>query len=169
MEIVDLGPLTPDQKRDLEGDEVDPFDERGITLQYRPKEERFGLRDDAGRLVAAAGLVHADVEVGARQFPVIGLGGVIVNLEQRGNGFARTVVEAAIERAAALGPDYVLLFCHEDRSGLYRKLGFSFVTDEVTVEQPEGLATMPQRAMWRAVRDVGPWPDGPVELHGFPF
>ena len=38
MEIVEFGQLQPDQRRDLEGIDVDLFDAEGATLQFRGEE-----------------------------------------------------------------------------------------------------------------------------------
>src|SRR5438270_370683 len=99
MEMVELGPLTAEQKAELEGDELDPFGAAGVTLRYRPKERHFALADDDGRLAASAGTVVVDVEVDAERFPVVGIGGVIVRAPYRGRGLARRVVEAALDAA----------------------------------------------------------------------
>jgi predicted N-acetyltransferase YhbS len=169
MEVIELGPLSAAQKRELEGDEHDPFDEAGITLRYRTKEQHVVLRGESGRLVASSGLLVVDVEVGAERFPVVGLGGVIVNAEHRGRGLGRVVVQAALDRALTLGPAFAMLFCHEDRAALYRKLGFAYVDAEVVVEQPSGPQAMPQRTMWRPLRDGAQWPDGDLVVHSLPF
>lgn len=169
MELVEYGPMTEEQRVELEGDEQDPFDGAGTPLQWQAKDRHLGLRDDQGRLVAQAGLVVADVEVAGQSFAVVGLGGVIVNAAYRGRGFARQVIEAALEKAETLGPEFVLLFCHQDRAGLYRRFGFAEVTSEVLVEQAEAQVVMPMRAMWRALRLNASWPDGPVMVYGLPF
>jgi predicted N-acetyltransferase YhbS len=169
MEIVEFGRLSADQRRELEGDEHDPFDFAGVSLHYRPKERHVALRDERGRLVASTGMVLADVEVQGERFPVVGVGGVIVEAGHRGRGLAREVVEAALAKARTLGPQFALLFCHEDRAGLYRKLGFARVTAAVSVRQDGGYAPMPQHTMWRALRADARWPDGPVLLHSLPF
>jgi GNAT superfamily N-acetyltransferase len=169
MEIVEYGPLTVGRRAELEGDEEDPFDAAGKPLQFRPKDRHVGLRGDDGRVVAQAGMVIAEAEVEAVRFDVVGLGGVIVNQAYRGRGYAREVVEAAVSRARGFGPSFMLLFCFEDRAGLYRKLGFTEITDEVRVEQPGGYARMDQRAMWRALRPGAAWPPGAVTLHSLPF
>lgn len=169
MELVEFGRLTDERRAELEGDEQDPWDAADWTMRFRPKEQHAGLRDDRGRLVASAGMLVVDVEVEGRRFPVVGLGGVIVNSEHRGRGYAREVVSAAIKRAGRLGPDFMLLFCHADRAGLYRKLGFTEVTTKATVEQPTGTATMPMVAMWRALRPGAVWPEGRVAVLSLPF
>jgi predicted N-acetyltransferase YhbS len=169
VEIVEFGCMTPERRAELEGDEDDPFDAAGATLRYRPKDRHVALRTDRGRLVASAGVVRAEVEVEGVRFPAVGLGGVIVNADYRGRGYAREVVEAAVERARSLGPAFVVLFCHADRSGLYRRLGFQDVAAEVLVEQPDRCARMTDCMMWRGLRRDAEWPPGPVTLHSLPF
>jgi ribosomal protein S18 acetylase RimI-like enzyme len=170
MEIVRFGALTDDDRAQLEGDEPDPFDAAGITLAFRPKDEHIGVRDDAGRLVASAGFVLAEVKVeGTERFDVFGIGGVIVAAAHRGQGLARTVVAEALAEGARRGCDYALLFCHEDRSGLYRKLDFSVLDSRLTVRQPSGTAVLPQLAMWRRLTATREWPPGAAELQSLPF
>jgi predicted N-acetyltransferase YhbS len=169
MEIVEFGLLSPERRAELEGDETDPFDAAGATLRYRAKERHVAVRDEQGRLVASTGLVVVEVEVADERFPVVGFGGVIVAAAHRGRGLARQVVGGALARAAGLGPAFALLFCREDRAGLYRKLGFADVADEVLVAQPAGPTPMPDRTMWRALRAGESWPPGTVVIHSLPF
>lgn len=169
MEIIEFGRLEVARRAELEGDEVDPFGGAGSTLRYRAKERHVALRDQRGRLVASTGMLVVDVEVSGERFPVVGIGGVIVNAAFRGRGLAREVVTAALAKARTLGPDFVLLFCHLDRTGLYRRLGFAEIDGAVLVEQPDGDAAMPQRTMWRALREQEIWPEGAVLVHSLPF
>jgi predicted N-acetyltransferase YhbS len=169
MEVVEFGRLSAEHRRALEGDELDPFDAAGIGLQFRPKERHVGLTDESGQLVASTGMVVVDAEVGSDRFPVVGLGGVIVSAPYRGRGLGRTVVQAALALARGLGPRFAILFCHKDRAGLYRRLGFADVLSEVRVEQPSGHATMTQQTMWIALHDDARWPSGRVTVHSLPF
>jgi predicted N-acetyltransferase YhbS len=168
MELVEFGRLTAEQRAQLEGDESDPFGGAGDTLVYRPKERHVAL-SDGGRLVASTGRVSAEVEVAGERFPVVGIGGVIVNAAFRGRGLARRVVEEALARARTEGPDFALLFCFADRAGLYEKLGFVAVDAPVSVEQPDGSAQVKQLTMWRALREGAVWPAGPVTIRSHPF
>ena len=169
MELVELRRITAQQLAELEGDEDDPWDAGSSVLRWRPKAWHAVLRDDDGRLVAAAGLVLTDVEVSGERFAAVGLGGVIVNSHHRGRGHAGAVVTAAIAHAEQLGPELALLFCHPDRMGLYRKFGFAEVTAPVSVEQPSGPVKMTMRTMWRALRPGATWPGGSVAVRGLPF
>lgn len=169
VRVVEFGRLTPAHRADLEGEESDPFDVAGVTLRFRPKERHVGLQDERGRLVASAGMLVVEAEADGRRFTVVGMGGVIVTASHRGRGLARRVVEAALDRARILGPEFAVLFCLPDRAGLYHRLGFSEVTHQVLVEQPGGHASMPLHTMWRVLRPGAIWPDGPVVLQSLPF
>jgi predicted N-acetyltransferase YhbS len=169
MEIVEFGPLTAAQRAELEGGEPHPFGTVGLELHWRPK-DRHVMLNDGGRLLASAGLVVAEVSVdGAEPFDVVGLGGVIVAPGHRGQGLARTVVDAALDRAAGEGPAFALLFCREAVAGLYRKLGFARVAPPVRVLQPTGSVVIPQHTMWRALHDDAAWPAGSVSVRSLPF
>ena len=170
MEVVESGPLTDAQRAELEGGEEHPFGTEGIELRWRPKERHVMLRDDAGRLLASTGLLVVEVSVDdGEPFDVVGVGGVFVTRAHRGHGLARVVVEAALERAARIGPDFAMLFCRDGVAGLYRKLGFELVERPVRVLQPTGTAVMPVNTMWRPRVDRATWPPGAVRLHGEPF
>jgi predicted N-acetyltransferase YhbS len=170
MELVEFGPLTDELRAQVEGDEADPWDAARVPpLQWRGKEHHLALRDDGGRLIASAGLLSADVEVGGVRFPVVGLGGVIVNRAHRGRGLSLRVVEAALSKAVTLGPKFAVLFCHEDRIGLYRRFGFEVVHADVLVGHDGDRIVMPMHTMWRALTTDANWPDGRVEVDGPPF
>jgi predicted N-acetyltransferase YhbS len=170
MEVVEFGRLNEKHRVELEGDEVDPFDAAGTPVRWRKKERHVALRGADGRLVASAGLVVAEVRVGeARAMSVVGIGGVIVAATYRGQGLARRTILEALDRAATMGPEVAMLFCHRDRAGLYARLGFQEIASPVLVEQPGGFAEMPMVSMWRALHEGGGLPTGPVTVQGLPF
>jgi hypothetical protein len=78
-------------------------------------------------------------------------------------------VEVALARARRLGPRFAILFCHEDRAGLYRRLGFVELDGDVLVEQPGGHVAMTQRTMWVALHDDARWPPGRAIVLSLPF
>jgi GNAT superfamily N-acetyltransferase len=169
FELIALGRLTAAQRADLHGGEEDPFDAAGSTIQWRPKDHHLALRGPGGRLVASTGFVVAEVAVADERFPVIGIGGVIVNRAFRGHGLATAVVGSVLEFGRTLGPPFAMLFCHGDRAGLYEKLGFAAVVGPVEVEQPSGPALMTQLSMQRPLLTGAVWPAGPVRVIGLPF
>ena len=170
MDVVRFGRLNDAQRAELEGDEVDPFDAAGSTLRWRGKDHHVALRAPDGRLVASAGLLVADAQIGDRAVvPLVGIGGVFVSAAHRGQGLAERVIVEALRFAATLGPDVAVLFCHSDRAGLYDRHGFVEIDPPVFVQQPNGFVEVPQVAMWRAIRDGALLPDGQVTLRSLPF
>lgn len=172
VELIEFETLSREREAELEGDEADPWglaELGGITLSFQPKHRHVGLVSGDGTLVASAGIVIAEAQVGEARFPVVGLGGVIVRASFRGRGLAREIVEAALARGRRLGPPFAVLFCLESRMGLYRRLDFAEVAGEVRVKQPDGYAVMPLRTMRRALRPAAVWPPGELVLHTLPF
>lgn len=172
FELVALGRLSREQRAELEGDEVDPFDAArvAVTLSWRPKDLHVALRDETGRLVASAGLLVAEIQVeGQPPMPVAGIGGVIVSAAWRGQGLATRVISAVLDRAEALGPGLALLFCHRDRAELYVRHGFAEITAPVLVQHDGGWIEMPQVTMWRRLREGATLPAGPVRVNSLPF
>ena len=118
---------------------------------------------DGDRPLAAVGLVVAETDV----FPVVGVGGVIVTRSHRGRGLLRPVMEAALERAATLGPDVAMLFCASHDVARYARFGFAEIPGPVTVDQPDGRVI--EMAPHVMMRGPAPLPGGPVRLRGLPF
>jgi GNAT superfamily N-acetyltransferase len=169
LELAELdGDHSPAEAAQLTGGEHDAFGNDDLGLTWADHERRVVLRQGA-RLIASAGLIIAPVEVADTRFDVVGFGDVIVHPRRRGEGLARRVMEAALECAAALGPERGLLFCRPDRAGIYRKLGFRELDDRVDVAQPDGRRTLPLDALWRPLAPEATWPEGPIHVVGYPF
>jgi predicted GNAT family N-acyltransferase len=168
MQLVDLEP-TGDFSA-LTAGEHEPWGGVAEALHWREKTQHVGLREDDGRLVAAAGLVLAEVRVGARPaLPVAGIGGVLVTRSERGRGLSRLVIERVLALARECPVERAMLFCLERNMGLYAKFGFLDVGEPVRAQQPQGPIEMPLPAMWKPLVDAASWPPGPVELAGEPF
>ncbi len=163
MELVELpGDHSEVERADLIDGEEDVYELATLVLPPgRSKDRRFALREH-GRLVASAGILKADVAVGANVFGVVGIGGVLVTRSRRGQGLFRRVMEPALEAAQREGPDFALLFCLRKNAPLYAKLGFITVQDPVT---STGLV-IPLDTMWRPLAPGVQWPPGPVTLLG---
>jgi GNAT superfamily N-acetyltransferase len=111
VDLIEFGRLSDEQSAALVGDENDPWNAAEFGLEWLPKDHHVGVRDDAGRLLAAAGLVVVEVQFGEQPpMLVVGVGGVIVTASHRGRGLGRRVISEALSRAEALGPEIAMLF-----------------------------------------------------------
>ncbi|MEU4280393.1 GNAT family N-acetyltransferase [Streptomyces tanashiensis] len=166
--VVRLAEYTKTDQTEILGDSTDPFGVADAGLTWLPKKDHFGIRQD-GRLVAHAGLLPLPVSIGGVDTRVMGVGGVAVAPDLRGQGLARAVVSAAVDHARTLGPRYGLLFCRPALVPLYGRLGWRALERDVHVEQPDGPVIMPLRTMWTPLRDDADWPDGEVRLLSRPM
>ncbi len=159
-----------DEWEELIAGEQQPFGDIGMQLEWRRKTLTIGARDQDGRLLAAAGIVPADVLAGPRErFTVTGLGGVIVTRSARGRGLGRAVIERALEAAREMAPERAMLFCLAANVPLYEKFGFLPLEGPVTADQPSGPVEIPMPAMWKPLRPRVGWPAGAVTVIGEPF
>ncbi|MFD3586240.1 GNAT family N-acetyltransferase [Streptomyces sp. NPDC058683] len=166
---VRLPRYTKTDQDEILGDSEDPFGVASAGLTWLPKNEHFGIRR-GDRLVAHAGLLRLPVAIGGAEREVVGVGGVAVAPDLRGQGLARRVVTAALDHARTMGPQHALLFCRPPLVPLYQRLGWHPLDNEVLVEQPENrLVTMPLRTMVTPLRDNAPWPSEPVRLFSLPM
>jgi predicted GNAT family N-acyltransferase len=172
VELIKFGRLSDEQYAELVGEEDDPFNAAEFGLEWLPKDHHVAVRDDDGRLLAAAGLVVVEVQCGAQvPISVVGVGGVIVTASQRGRGFGRKVISEALRRAEAMGPDIAMLFCRSENAGLYRRFGFAEVRGPVFVDQPDGVVAISGAGvmMWRPLRAGARLPEGVVKVNDLPF
>ncbi|MDA0183611.1 GNAT family N-acetyltransferase [Solirubrobacter phytolaccae] len=163
MDVVELPRrLTEEERDELFAGEDDPFEMAALTMPPDRRKDRYIVVRDHGRLIAAVGLLVADVEVGSAAFPVVGFGGVIVSHTHRGRGVFRRAMEPALATAERLGPDFAVLFCLRKNAPLYARLGFATIDAPVTAA---GVA-MPIDSMWRPLEPHAQWPAGPVTVPG---
>jgi GNAT superfamily N-acetyltransferase len=170
MRVVELDRLTEPYWDELVAGEDEPFGGIGEELVWCEKRWNLGMREDDGRLVAAAGAVLAYVQIGqAASFPVVGFGGLFVTRSARGRGAAHLLVERLLELADGLDAQYAMLFCLPELMTLYARFGFRPIEVPLRAEQPGGRIEVPLRAMWKALGGAESWPSGRVELLGEPF
>lgn len=167
--MVELERITDSDWQQVVAGEPEPWGRAGESLQWREKSQNVGLRDDAGSLVALAGLLLAEVRVADATFQVAGVGGVIVTRSARGRGLARVLIERLLQLAPELGAERAMLFCLPANVTLYAKFGFQLIEEPVWAAQPDGLVEMPLPAMWKPLAPAARWPAGRVELLGEPF
>lgn len=167
---VELDRLTSEDWQQIIAGETEPFGASGAGLQWADKTRHVGVRDDTGKLVAAAGVVLADVRIGVEPpVQVAGIGGVIVTKAARGHGLGRLVIERILQIASELEVERGMLFCLPQNMGLYAKFSFQPIDQPVLAQQAAGVIEVPMRAMWKPLADDVSWPDGRVELLGEPF
>lgn len=170
MRLVELDRLSEPYWEDLIAGEPEPFGGIGEKLTWRDKTRNIGVREDDGRLVAAAGAVPAEVKVGLESpFQVVGLGGLIVTPSARGRGLARLLCARLLEIANEFEAQRAMLFCRPKLMPLYSEFGFLAIDAPVWADQPGGQIEMPLPAMWTALSDDASWPSGIVTLVGEPF
>jgi predicted N-acetyltransferase YhbS len=170
MRLVELDRLSEPYWEELVAGEEEPFGGIGEELLWRDKTRNIGFRDEDGRLVAAGGVVLAEVGIGgASPFQVAGLGGLLVTRSQRGRGLARLLVGHLLEVASELEVQRAMLFCLPELMTLYAKFGFVGIEDPVWADQPEGRIEVPMAAMWSPLSREATWPPGRVQLLGGPF
>jgi predicted GNAT family N-acyltransferase len=167
--VVELGQIADEDWRQVIAGEREPWGGVAEALRWRAKTRHIGLRDDAGSLVALAGLLLAEVRVADVPLQVVGIGGVIVTRAARGRGLARVLIERVLQTAGELGPGRAMLFCLPRNVALYAKFGFKLIPEPVFAQQPAGMIEMPLCAMWKPLTSAATWPEGRVELPGEPF
>src|ERR1700722_7878257 len=112
MRMVELDGLPKSCWDELIAGEHEPFGSIGANLYWREKTRNVALREDDGRLIAAAGTVLAEATIGQRPpFQVAGLGGLIVTRNARGRGLARLLFQRLLELASELQVQRAMLFC----------------------------------------------------------
>jgi predicted N-acetyltransferase YhbS len=149
--------------------ESQPWGGIGEELSWRDQTHNLGLRDDAGKLIAVAGLGLVEVRVADASLQVVGIGGVFVTRAARGRGLARVVIECALEAASELDAEYAMLFCLPANTSLYAKFGFQLIREPVFARQASGPIEMHMCAMWKPLTSAADWPTGGVEVLGEPF
>jgi predicted GNAT family N-acyltransferase len=170
MRLVELDRLSEPYWKELVAGEQEPFGGVGEDLAWRDKTRNIGIREDDGRLVAAAGVIVAEVRIEQEPaFEVVGLGGLIVTRNARGRGLARMLCQSLIELAGELEVQRAMLFCQPKLMPFYRELGFVPIDAPVWADQPSGRIEMPLQAMWKTLDAEVKWPSGRVELLGEPF
>ncbi|TJZ54619.1 GNAT family N-acetyltransferase [Streptomyces piniterrae] len=166
--VIRLARYTHTEQSEILGGGPDPFGVAETGLTWLPKDEHFAIRQN-GRLVAHAGLLRIPVSLGGEETHAMGLGGVAVAPDSRGQGLARLVVTAAVEHARTQGPRYGLLFCRPPLVPLYQRLGWRTVDGDVHVDQPTGPVVMPLRTMWTPLGEGAERLVEPVRLLSLPM
>jgi predicted GNAT family N-acyltransferase len=169
MDVTLLGEVTTEQWSELVNSEPGAWGAEAEALHWRDKQRHVGVLTPEGRLLAFAGSLIAEVQVGGSALTVLGIGGVFVHPNVRGQGLVGRMLALLMPAGEEPPADRAMLFCRPPLTGLYEPLGFRELEQPVSVAQPDGRVEMPLRTMWRPLRDGVVWPAGPVSLPGLPF
>jgi predicted GNAT family N-acyltransferase len=170
MRLVELDPEAEPYWEEMLAGEQAPWGGVGERLCWRSKTRNIGLRDEDGTLLAAGGVVLAEVHTADHPpFAVAGLGGLVVRSSARGQGLVRRLAPHLLEIARELPTERAMLFCRPGLMALYGEFGFREIGDAVWVHQPGGQVKMPLSAMWSPLREGIGWPAGELYLDGEPF
>jgi len=170
VRVVELDPVSEPYWDELIAGEREPFGGEGEQLSWRDKTRNIGLRDEDGHLLAAGGVVLAEVRPAeGPPFQVAGLGGLIVTRRARGHGIARTLGPHLLAAAEELGVERAMIFCRAELMPFYEQFDFRQVRAPVWADQPQGPVRMPLATMWKPLREGVELPDGELRIVGEPF
>jgi nodulation protein A len=119
-----------------------------------------------GRLVSQIGIVDRIIRIGAQNLSIAGVGGVATHPEYRRRGFARILLQTAVEQMRQRGGyDFAMLFCDTSMIPYYSASGFNLVHNPVYILQSDQPALFEDNKMVRPLSGK-PWPEGDVDLNG---
>jgi predicted N-acetyltransferase YhbS len=169
VELTDLSDFTADDMAIIEDGEVDPYGTDALGITWREKSGHIGLKE-AGRLIAHAGWVPVQMrsETGV-PVAAVGLGGVMVHRDYRGQGLGGQLVLGAMQRMRELSRPIGLLFCRTERVAFYERLGWRLVQGGVTADQNSGSIVMPMRTCWTPLVDGASLTATELTIEGLPF
>ena len=126
------------------------------------------VAEDAGRVVAHAGVVARTVTVGPVMLRAAGVQNVFVAPEYRGRNLSAEVLRCAMKEAAGRDFDAGLLFCMPELEGVYTGCGWRGLGPRAIVRIAEGRELpLPggNIALFYPLR-VADFPDGVIHLRG---
>ena len=168
MEFTEPSTFSAAEATVLSDGEGDPYGTNHLGISWAPKDHHVVL-SKAGQLVAHAGYILIAVEADGVRIPGVGLGSVMVHPSMRGEGIGSRLVQATTARMGAVGRPFALLFCRDIRQPFYERMGWRRVCTEVTVDQEQGLLTMPLLSCWFSFdQDCHP-PEERLRVLGPPF
>lgn len=168
VELIDLPDFGPDDFATIVDGEEDPFATADLDIVWREKTGHVGLTHE-GRLIGHAAWVAVRVDSSTGQaIDVLGLGGVMLHRDFRGNGAGRQVVLGAMARMAELG-SIGLLFCLPQRLRFYQDMGWFRIDRAVTADQSTGSILMPMVTCWTPLAEGATLPATDLHVQGLPF
>ena len=124
--------------------------------------------EEAGRVLAHAGIVERTIAVGGSPLRVAGVQNVFVLPEFRGRGLSGRVLQAAMDEACRRGFDCGLLFCVPALERLYIAIGWQALgpREIVRIEEGRRLPLPGENVSLFYPLAVAVFPAGPIDLCG---
>jgi len=95
------------------------------------------------QLIGSVSIVERKVKVGGKYKTAGGVGNLGIKKTQQGKGYARVLLKKARDLMEKEKIDFALLFCGEDRCGLYEKAGYKKMKKYVTYYSGSDLKKEP--------------------------
>ena len=123
----------------------------------------------AGRIVSVVGILKRRIRVGEIALEVGGIGGVATHPDCQRHGLASAVLQRAAEfMRNELHVEFGLLVCDQDMVAFYRKLGWQIAHSEMAFDF-QGSKHVFQGITMALPLGARPWPEGKIDLCGFPW
>jgi aminoglycoside 2'-N-acetyltransferase I len=169
FKVVAHRDLTPDQDRLLDSWKNVLFGRyEGEPRDWATPDWHVFMSVD-GRVVCHAQLTDRKIRAGDQPLRVAGVGAVMTPAEHQGKGYAKMIMrETTTFFCQSLKVDFGFLFCFQKLVPLYQKCGWQEIPARVYYQQSSGRTGWLYAAMNHPARKSD-WPDGEVDLCGFPW
>ena len=163
-----LTDINGNENREIE--EVDQLAFTGPEDEFNwSSSEWYATGKLAGRIVSIVGILKRRVQVGEIMLEVGGIGGVATHPDYQRLGFGSAVLQGAAEfMRHELQVEFGLLVCDPDMVTFYSKLGWQIAHSEM-VFNFQGSKHVFQGITMVLPLGARPWPEGKIDLCGFPW
>jgi len=170
IEIRRVKSLSDEESKRLYGWSDDVFGSAHLDIRCRPTAWRFLVYADE-KVVSQAGVLNHVVTIGNLKVRVGGIGGVVTVPSARLKGYARAVLQAALDfMREEWEAEFGFLLCLDGMIPFYQKLGWQKVVDTVVMDQPSGNMPLPSGLSAVVFPYKGKeWPAGTVEMNSMPW
>jgi len=170
VEIVADADMTDDDRLTVGRWSVEMFaddaDFRGFSWA---KPDWHVMVREGAELVSCLKIMGRVGSVGGQPLRMAGIGDVMTAPEQRGKGYARAAMRAAVEFVCQrLGTEFGVLMCKPALVPFYSRFGWEVVPEPLRFEQAWGKEVSPEVTMVKLCGERR-WPDGEIDLHGLPW
>lgn len=127
------------------------------------------LINEQDHIVTHVGIVERRVTVGGNPVSVGGISAVGTLSKWCGRGYASSALKhAATFIREELKLKFGLLMCNEELVPLYQRLAWKIVESPLVYDQPSGKVKHDLKTMVLCC-SLKEWPEGPIDLCGFPW